>query len=333
MTVKEEVLSCLEKNRDRYLSGEEMAESLGVTRASVWKAVQNLREEGYRIKAVTNRGYRLTDRKDVLTAAGIAAALQYGDPEKLHVYGETDSTNTRLRLMAHEGAPHGTIAVADRQTAGRGRMGRSFISPPGSGIYLSILIRPDTDLAGALPVTGAAAVAVCEAIRELTGKEAGIKWVNDIYLGTKKICGILTEAETSFETGGLDSVVIGIGVNFRSDPGSFPEDVIGRIGWIYEEEEKSVSRNEMAAAIIDRTLYYTDHLQERNYIEPYKEYSVIIGRDIVCTRGNERFEAKALGIDDNGGLIVDTEEGRRVLSSGEITVRWKAGPQGTPAER
>ena len=323
MTVKEKVLSCLEKNRDRYLSGEEMAEKLGVTRASVWKAVNNLREEGFRIEAVTNRGYRLTEGKDLLTAAGIGAYLNYGDPGKLYVYRETDSTNTRLRLMALEGAPHGTIAVADRQTAGRGRLGRSFVSPPGSGIYLSLLIRPETDLAGALSVTSAAAVAVCEAVRELTGKEAGIKWVNDVYIGNKKICGILTEAETSVEAGGLDSIVIGIGINFRSDPEAFPEDVLGRVGWIYEKEEKSVARNELAAAVIDRTLYYADHLQEREFIEPYKEYSIILGKEIICTRGKERFEAIALDIDNNGALIVDTAEGRRVLSSGEITVRWK----------
>jgi BirA family biotin operon repressor/biotin-[acetyl-CoA-carboxylase] ligase len=142
-------------------------------------------------------------------------------------------------------------------------------------------------------------------------------------MNRKKICGILTEAETSVEAGGLDSIVIGIGINFRSDPEAFPEDVLGRVGWIYEKEEKSVARNELAAAVIDRTLYYADHLQEREFIEPYKEYSIILGKEIICTRGKERFEAIALDIDNNGALIVDTAEGRRVLSSGEITVRWK----------
>lgn len=323
MTVKEKVLSCLENNRDRYLSGEEMAEMFGVTRASVWKAVKKLREEGCSIEAVSNRGYRLEDPGDRLTAAGIAASLNYADPSLLHVYGEIDSTNTRLRLMAMEGAPHGTIAVADMQTAGRGRLGRKFVSPSGSGIYLSILIRPDTDMAGAVSVTSATAVAVCEAVREQTGKDAGIKWVNDIYIGPHKICGILTEAQASVETGGLDSVVIGIGINFRSNPSAFPEDLLERVGWIYEEEESGISRNALAAAVIDRTLHYVDHLQDKLFIEPYKNYSVVIGRDIVCTRGKEQFEARAMGIDDEGGLIVETAEGTRTLSSGEISVRWK----------
>ena len=117
--------------------------------------------------------------------------------------------------------------------------------------------------------------------------------------------------------------MIGIGVNYRADPKAFPEDVVERVGWIYEDSLPDVTRNELAAAIIDRTLYYAEHLQERLFIEPYKQYSVIIGREIVCTRGNERFEARAVGIDDDGGLIVDTGDGRRTLSSGEITVRWK----------
>ena len=323
MTVKDKVLAWLEKNRGNYCSGEEIAEKLGVTRASVWKAVRSLREDHFSIEAVSGKGYRLTDKNDILTAAGTGTFLKYADPKLITVYREIDSTNTKLSRMALEGAPHGTVVIALQQTAGRGRLGRTFVSPPDSGIYLSILVRPETDLAGAVPITSASAVAVCEAVRQLTGKNAGIKWVNDIYIGSKKICGILTEAAASVEAGGLDSVVIGIGVNYRADPKAFPEDVVERVGWIYEDSLPDVTRNELAAAIIDRTLYYAEHLQERLFIEPYKQYSVIIGREIVCTRGNERFEARAVGIDDDGGLIVDTGDGRRTLSSGEITVRWK----------
>ena len=134
---------------------------------------------------------------------------------------------------------------------------------------------------------------------------------------------ILTEAVTDIETGGLDSIVAGIGINYSYNPDAYPEDLHERIGWIYEDTKPAVSRNELAAAVIDRTLYYADHLSERAFIEPYKRYSIIIGRNIICTRGNEKFEARAVGIDDNGGLIVDTDTGRRTLSSGEISVRWK----------
>ncbi|MDD7409129.1 MAG: biotin--[acetyl-CoA-carboxylase] ligase [Anaerovoracaceae bacterium] len=323
MNVKEKVLRFLEDHREEFVSGEQIAESLGVTRSSVWKAISSFRNEGYKIEAVTRKGYRLRSDGNMLTQAGIASRFKYADPDLLTVYQETDSTNTRIKAAALEGAPHGTAAVANEQTAGRGRLGRSFISPPGSGIYLSILLRPHTDMAGAIPLTTAAAVAVCESVRELTGMDAGIKWVNDVYIGHKKICGILTEAVADVETGGLDSVVVGIGINYSYDPDSFPEDLQDRIGWIYEDQKPEISRNELAAAVIDRTIYYADHLDERAFIEPYRKYSVIIGRDIVCSRGNERFEARAVDIDDDGGLVVETDSGRRTLSSGEITVRWK----------
>ena len=186
MTVKDKVLAWLEKNRGNYCSGEEIAEKLGVTRASVWKAVRSLREDHFSIEAVSGKGYRLTDKNDILTVAGTGTFLKYADPKLITVYREIDSTNTKLSRMALEGAPHGTVVIALQQTAGRGRLGRTFVSPPDSGIYLSILVRPETDLAGAVPITSAAAVAVCEAVRQLTGKNAGIKWVNDIYIGSKK---------------------------------------------------------------------------------------------------------------------------------------------------
>lgn len=322
MSVKEEVLKFLESHREVHVSGEDMAEALGVSRTAVWKAVNTLREDGHEIEAVNRLGYRLCSGSDVLSRAGIASHMQYADPALLTVYQETDSTNLRLKAMALEGAAHGTAVVADSQTAGRGRLGRSFVSPPGSGIYLSILLRLGRDIQAAIPVTTAAAVAVCEAVREMTGKDAGIKWVNDVYIGTRKICGILTEAATDFETGSLDYVVVGIGINFRTDPEAFPEELLERAGWIYGKDEAGISRNQLAAAIIDRTLKYADTLGARAFIKPYREHSVIIGRKIRCTRGNEAFEGTAVDIDDDGGLIVDTAEGRRVLNSGEISVRW-----------
>lgn len=323
MAVKNDVYEYLEKNADGYVSGEQIAEALGVSRSAVWKAVESLRKEGCGIEAMTRRGYRLTSAPDRLTAEGIGKALKYGDPSKITVYQETDSTNTRLRLMAMDGAPHGTAVVADKQTEGRGRLGRKFISPSGSGIYFSILLRPDTDMTGAIPVTTAAAVAVCESIRELTGRDAGIKWVNDIYIGGKKICGILTEAQASVENGGLDSVIVGIGINFRARPEEYPEDVQARAGWIYRDDEEGVSRNVLAADIIDRVIYFADHLEDRAFIEPYRKYSIVTGRDIVCIKGNERFDARAVDIDENGGLIIDTADGRQTLSTGEISIRWK----------
>ncbi len=324
--VKNEVLRFLETHREDYISGEEMAEALQVSRTAVWKAVGALREDGHSIEAVSRRGYRLAEDSDVLSEAAVGACLQYADPSRLTVLPVTDSTNLRVKALALEGAPHGTVVLADAQTGGRGRLGRSFVSPPGSGIYLSLLLRPDrpgTSLGAAVPLTTAAAVAVCEAVRELTGREAGIKWVNDVYIGRRKICGILTEAAADVETGSLDYAVVGIGINFRENPGAFEGEVLERAGWIYGKEEKGVRRSALAAAVIDRMLQYADHLQERSFIDAYRKYSIIIGREIRCFRGKESFDAVAVDIDADGGLIVDTAEGRKTLSTGEISVRWR----------
>ena len=300
-----------------------MAEALQVSRTAVWKAICALREEGHVIEAVSRKGYRLAEDSDVLTAAAVGACLEYADPARLTVLEKTDSTNLRVKALALEGAPHGTVVIANEQTSGRGRLGRSFVSPPGSGIYLSILLRPGADMAAAIPVTTAASVAVCEAVRELTGREAGIKWVNDVYIGRRKICGILTEAAADVETGSLDYVVVGIGINVRADPDAFDEEVRERAGWIYEKGEKGVRRSELAAAVIDRMLRYADHLADRSFINTYREYSIIIGRKIRCFRGQESFDAVAVDIDRDGGLIVDTAEGRKTLNTGEISVRWR----------
>lgn len=324
--IKDEVLRFLESHREAFISGEAMAEALQVSRTAVWKAVGALREDGYDIEAVNRKGYRLAEDSDVLSVASVGTCLQYADPARLTVLQVTDSTNLRVKALALEGAPHGTVVIADEQTRGRGRLGRSFVSPPGSGIYLSILLRPDRpgkDLGAAVPVTTAAAVAVCEAVRQLTGRDAGIKWVNDVYIGSRKVCGILTEAAADVETGSLDYAVVGIGINFRAAPEVFDEEVRERAGWIYEKDERGIRRSELAAAVIDRMLWYADHLEDRSFIDSYRRYSIIIGRKIRCFHGNEVFDAEALDIDQDGGLIINTAEGRRTLSTGEISVRWR----------
>ncbi len=321
--VKNEVLKYLESRRDEYTSGEKMAEELQVSRSAVWKAVSALREEGYDVEAVSRKGYRLAEDSDVLSEASIGSCLHYADPSLITVLKTVDSTNIRLRSMALEGAPHGSVVLAETQTGGRGRLGRSFVSPPNSGIYMSVLLRPGADMEAAIPVTTAAAVAVCEAVRELTGKEAGIKWVNDVYIGRRKICGILTEAAADVETGSLDYVVVGIGINFRENPDAFEGEVRERAGWVYGKEEKGVRRSELAATVIDRMLQYADHMPERGFIDAYRKYSIIIGKERRCFRGKESFDAVALDIDRDGGLIVETEEGRKTLNTGEISVRWR----------
>lgn len=324
MTLKEQVLTCLEQNRDKSISGEQLAERFSVSRSAVWKAINALRSEGYEIEAVTNKGYRLAESTDRLSAAGIAAYAEYIKPESILVYDEIDSTNNKARELALSGAEHGTVVFADCQTAGRGRLGRTFVSPHGSGIYMSAILRPSEDLGRAMLITTAAAVGVCRAVRNITGADAGIKWVNDIYIAEKKICGILTEAMTDVETGGLESVIVGIGINFRkADRLLYPPEVLERMTWIYDEREPQVTRNRLAAAVMDEVLRLCDNLDNRDFLDYYRKHAVMLDRDVVCIRGRERWEAHTVDIDDAGGLIVRMPDGTlQTLSSGEISVRW-----------
>lgn len=323
MTLKEQVLACLEKSRMQSISGEQLAEKFNVSRSAVWKAINALRNEGYDIEAVTNRGYRLADKGDKISAAGIAAFADRIDSENVFVFDEVDSTNNKARAMALEGAKHGTVVFAERQTSGRGRLGRTFTSPPGAGIYMSVILRPSADLGKAMLITTAAAASVCRAVRSVTGADAGIKWVNDIYIGGKKICGILTEAMTDFESGGLESVIVGIGINFRKSEESYPDDVLERITWIYSENEPVVSRNQLAAAVMDELLRLCDNLDDRSFLDYYRKYAVMLDKDVVCIRGNECWNAHTVDIDDMGGLIIRMPDGKmQTLSSGEISIRW-----------
>ena len=324
MTLKQEVLSCLEENRGKSISGEELAESFGVSRAAVWKAVSSLRAEGYHIEAVTNRGYMLGKESDLLNAEAIAAASSLLKKENIHVLGETDSTNVRAKAMALEGAPHGSLILAESQTAGRGRLGRSFISPPGSGIYMSLVLRPEADLARAMLITTAAAAAACRAIRRETGADVGIKWVNDLYIGKKKISGILTEAMTDFESGSLESVIVGIGINYRQLSASYPEDIRERMTWIYTEgQEPTVSRSRLAGAAAAEILACCSDLENPEFLDYYRKHAVMLDRDVTCIRGNEQWNAHTLDIDDMGGLVIRKEDGSVcTLSSGEISIRW-----------
>lgn len=325
MSLKESILAYLENSKGVSVSGERLAEEFEVSRSAVWKAIEALRKDGYIINATSNKGYSFGGENNIVSAAGISAWSEILKPENIFIFKEVDSTNLKAKELASKGAEHGTLVVAERQTAGRGRMGRKFVSPAGSGIYMTLIIRPKADLGKAMLITSAAAVAVCKAIRELTGKAAGIKWVNDIYIEEKKVCGILTEAVTDVETGDLESAVIGIGINFTADPEVFPEDVKQRVCWIYENKDEAadVTRNRLIAAVMDEVMRLCENLDDKSFMEYYREHSIVIGRDIVFIRGDERQPAKVTGVDDNGGLIVVKNDGsREVLASGEISIRW-----------
>ena len=212
MTVKARMLKLLEQHENELISGEAAAAELNCTRAAIWKAVKSLREEGYTIEAGPNKGYVLRGGSR-LSEEGIRLYLDHPDvPVK--IYRELDSTNRAAKEAAFSGeAGHGALILARRQKSGRGRRGRSFYSPENAGLYMSIVLRPDRTLKEGLLITTAAATAVCRAVKKICGIDLGIKWVNDLYLHNKKVCGILTEAVTDFESGNIEFAVVGIGLN------------------------------------------------------------------------------------------------------------------------
>lgn len=323
MSVKDFVLKKLEENRGIPLSGEAIANALSVSRAAVWKAVHALGEEGYHIEAVPNQGYTLCTDNDLLSAQGIRPYLAPSPQlREIRVYPCVPSTNQEAKRMALDGANQGSAVLAEEQSAGRGRMGRSFFSPRGNGLYMSVILRPRTDASNAVLITTAVAVGVCRAIETVTGRQPQIKWVNDLYLDDKKICGILTEAVTNFETGSIESVVVGIGVNFKGSPDRLPEELRQKAGFLYPDEPPGTTRNHLAAEIINQLCILCDTLESRSFLPEYRSRSMILGEKIRFLRNNLWSDALAVDIDENGGLMVESAGGiRETLNSGEVSIR------------
>ena len=234
MTVKSSLLEMLEKNKGEVLSGESIAGELGCTRAAVWKAVKSLREEGYHIEAGPNKGYMLAKDTNRLSQEGIRLFLD--DPKvKIDIYDELESTNQTAKKEAMMGeAGHGAFVIARSQTAGRGRRGREFYSPADTGLYMSVILKPQGTIHDSLLITTAAAVAVYRAVAQLCGIQLDIKWVNDLFYKGKKVCGILTEAVTDFESGNIEFVVVGMGLNLYLDQENLPQKLRSIAGALYE---------------------------------------------------------------------------------------------------
>ncbi len=335
MSTKGNVLKALEENKGNTVSGEELANSLNKSRAAVWKAIQELRREGYRIDAVTNKGYCLAQDSDVLSAEGILPYVKAPlTADRIHVFRSLESTNLTAKKMALDGAPPGTVIITEEQTKGRGRLGRSFYSPPNGGIYISFILPPRFDAAKSVLITTAASVAVCKAIEHVTGISCQIKWVNDVYLGEKKICGILTEAVADFESGRIEYIVLGIGINYSTAESTFPKELSGIAGSLLESGQTSGStatRNRLIAELIDQVLGMNENLESREFLADYKSRSFVLGKEILIipTTGSSRERnlsegspATAVDIDGDGGLVVRMQDGSiKTLNSGEISIR------------
>lgn len=324
MATKDQILSLLLSCRGSYLSGEELAQSLSVSRAAVWKGVKALKEAGFPINAQQNRGYRLETGLDILSSPGILGLLDSGLPYKIDLRPSVTSTNALLREQASQGAAEGTVLVSGSQSQGRGRLGRSFFSPADTGVYLSVLLRPGFETpADAARLTTMAALAACEAVSEIAGRQAQIKWVNDVFLDGRKVAGILTEASVSLEDGSLDYVVLGVGFNLYAPAGGFPPEIAGTAGAILPAPLDN-GKNALTAAFLNR--FWALYQDPIGYEERYRQRCLVLGRDIwvITPRGQQ--PARAMDLDRRCGLIVEYPDGtRQTLKAGEVRIREKKG--------
>ncbi|AEC02229.1 biotin--[acetyl-CoA-carboxylase] ligase [Parasphaerochaeta coccoides] len=328
MGIKEDVVTVLERNKGTPVSGETIASALGVSRAAVWKSVKELQSFGVPISASTNKGYTLDEAADILSRASLSAYVDSPLISLLEFHDEIGSTNQRAKTLAVDGASHGTTVVARTQSGGRGRRGRAFASPEG-GIYLSIVLRPERMAPGVVPVliTTAAAVAVARAVERVCHLRLDIKWVNDLFLNGRKVCGILTEGIADMENGGVSALVVGIGINFSTPVEAYPEDIRHMVRSLFPGEDKvpaGQSRAMLAAAIMKEVIDCASHLGDDAIWTEYRDRCFLLGKKI-RVEGNSPHAAVAEDIDRDFHLHVRLPDGsREVLAAGEVSIRFDA---------
>ena len=329
MNARQQISTLLENAGSEFVSGSAIANRLGVTRAAVWKCIRQMEAEGYRVE-VGKKGYRLSEDSDALSENAVLRYLDAAAPlYEVEVLQEVDSTNTYLKRKAHalkaaggDGDGPWRAVIASSQNAGRGRMGRTFVSPAGSGVYLSVFLTPRLSAQQAVRITTAAAVAACRAIEAcVPDRPPKIKWVNDILIDGKKTCGILTEASIDLESGGMDWAIMGIGFNVYEPEGGFPEALKTIAGPIALKRQRDL-RSRIAAAFLKSFYEVCADLESGGFAEEYRRRSFLIGQPVTVIRSDALRPAMACGIDDECRLLVRYEDGStEALSSGEVSVR------------
>ena len=325
MSTKEKVLQYLEQHKGESISGQDLADKLEVSRTSVWKAINGLKKEGYQIEATTNKGYQLSIDTDLLSEAAIVPLLSEAlKGHRVIAHKTIDSTNLEAKRIVNEDPTFEGVILSEEQTKGRGRLGRVFYSPSESGLYMSLVLKPVADLDNATLITTAAAVAVCQAIETLTGKKPQIKWVNDIFLDGRKVCGILTEGIMDMESRTIGTIILGIGLNFREPETDFPDEIQSIAGTLFDKKNAAVTRNQMVAEILNRFYLLYPDLVKRSYLDEYRKRCFVLGEQVTFPQGNETIEAKAIAIDNDGGLVVALPNGKtKILTFGEISIKIK----------
>ena len=331
MKTKEAVLLYLQEHTGEPISGEIMALALNKSRTSIWKAIQSLKKEGYAIESSTNKGYTLSENNDVLSEQQITQELiqQYHPIDWIiQTMESTTSTNDLAKLYANQNSTTPAIFISEEQTAGRGRLGRKFVSPSKTGLYISLCLFPTVALEDLSLITCATAIACVETIEQLTGKSLDIKWVNDLFYQEKKVGGILTEVISDFESQQVQALIVGIGINLIDSPQSFPEELHSIVGSIFSSKEEyndsSFNRNHFIAQFLEKWTFYYQNLSKREFISTYKEHSNVIGKFVNVFEGSQTYSAYAKDIDENGHLVVEKEDNSLyTLSYGEVSIRTK----------
>lgn len=339
MNIKLKVIEYLELNKDTYNSGATIAKELEVTRQSIWKIINKLVDEGYKIET-TAKGYRLLPNNDVIsepairkyiqelinsshtnncTSSSIMEALEFDIHD---VIGST-STFLKNKIITQDVNP-GHLVISSAQTQGLGRKGRSFYSPQNTGVYLSILLKPETSTKTATLLTSAAAVSVCRAIEYISDTSPKIKWVNDIFIDEKKVAGILTQGNYNMEDNILDSVIVGVGINIYPPDKGFPEELNSTAGWVLDKEVED-ARNKYIAAFLVHFWKYYEELELKEFVTHYQDLSLIINRTITVldhTSNKNHYQATALSIDNDCNLTIALDDGTtKILSAGEISLK------------
>ena len=312
MSVKQNVIALLEENRSKVISGQELANQLYVSRAAIWKAIKTLKEEGYNIEATPNKGYVLLENSDVLSKQGIAYYLT--EEIDIFSYKTIDSTNTQMKKLAINGGKNHSVIVSEEQSAGRGRFGRSFYSPAQKGVYMSVLLKTGDSLQNATMITIKTAVAVRRAIAKLYDIEVAIKWVNDLYYRGKKVCGILSEAISDFESGMIEAIIIGIGINVSTD--NFPLEIASIATSLGLQE---ANRNQFIAEILNQLFAIIDE-DFKLVLNEYRMASCVLHKQITFNQKGEQFTGLVREINDLGSLVVSSNGAEMVLTAGEVSI-------------
>jgi BirA family transcriptional regulator, biotin operon repressor / biotin---[acetyl-CoA-carboxylase] ligase len=324
--LKKEILRLLKENTTGFVSGQHISENLGVSRTAIWKYINQIKEDGYEIESISKKGYRIISAPDLLTYEEIEPYLNTSFIGRSIVHFDSiDSTNSKAKQLADSAEADGTIIISEEQTNGRGRLGRSWVSPKYKGIWMSIILKPDLNPMEAVKLTQIAAASLVLASGEL-GVKTFVKWPNDIVMNHKKVCGILTEM--SAELTRINYVIVGIGINVNIDEADFPEDIKPIATSLKVETKASVNRKELVGKILSNfENLYLKFIKENDIetsLHICRQNSALLGREIMIVKRDGNVEAKALDIDAEGRLLVQYADGsEEYVISGEVSIRGK----------